>query len=489
MGTETVIGSIDWFALIDQGPLVVAWYIFINGGWLVFLLFFIYGLYLVWLNGRRQKFSKKWQHVLLAIDIPRNNEQTPKAVESIFIALAGAQTNPNYKDKYWIGKVQESFSFEIVSLEGYIQFLVRTPAHFRDLIEAAVYAQYPDAEITEVEDYARPFSGLRFPSEKYNLWGSDFILTKDYPYPIRTYPEFEFPLTGVFLDPMAGMLESLSRFGPGEQLWLQFVITPPSGWDDKAKKVVKDIVGEKYAKSPRFIDYITSPIEGIMGWVQQFIIQLTSSGTVAPGSPVKKDEGMPNMMRLTPGDRTLLEKIQQKLSKHPFRVKIRMVYLAEHTIFNRGRGIAGVISAIQQYNTSNANGLKPGKRSRTAADYFNIQKRVAERQNKILRHYVNRDNSSGDSMKNMMLNCEELASLWHFPVITVKAAQVEKVQSKKIAPPTRLPYELRRTAAEISSQRRAQISVAEDIAQIDASDDNGSSVRPVAAPPPNLPTI
>jgi hypothetical protein len=488
MGIEIAIGGVLLSDIIAQGPLVLAWYIFINGGWLVFLLFFIYGLYLGWINGRKNQFANKWQHVLLAIDIPRNNEQTPKAVESIFIALAGAQSNPNYKDRYWTGKVQESFSFEIVSLEGYIQFLVRTPAHFRDLIEAAVYAQYPDAEITEVEDYAKPFEGLHFPNEKYNLWGSDFVLVKDYPYPIRTYPEFEFTLTGVFLDPMAGMLESLSRFGPGEQLWLQFVITPPPGWDDKAKKVVKDIVGEKYSSPSNFIDFFTSPFEELMGWIRQFIIQLTSYGVVESAPAAKKEEA-PKILRLTPGDRALLEKIQAKLAKHPFKVKIRMVYLAEHAIFNKGRGIAGVIAAIQQYNTSNANGLKPGKRSKTAADYFNVQKRVAVRQNKILKFYIGRNNAKGDSMQNMFLNCEELASLWHFPVITVKAAQVEKVQSKKIAPPTRLPYELRRTAAEISSQRRAQISVAEDIAQIDSGDDSGSSVRPVSAPPPNLPTI
>ncbi len=149
MGIEIAIGGVLLSDIIAQGPLILAWYIFINGGWLFFLLFFIYGLYLGWINGRKNQFAKKWQHVLLAIDIPRNNEQTPKAVESIFIALAGAQSNPNYKDRYWTGKVQESFSFEIVSLEGYIQFLVRTPAHFRDLIEAAV-ATLKEALIEEI---------------------------------------------------------------------------------------------------------------------------------------------------------------------------------------------------------------------------------------------------------------------------------------------------------------------------------------------------
>lgn len=41
------------------------------------------------------------------------------------------------------------------------------------------------------------------------------------------------------------------------------------------------------------------------------------------------------------------------------------------------------------------------------------------------------------------MNPEELASIWHFPVISVKATEVGKIGSKKAPPPTRLPYEQR----------------------------------------------
>jgi len=124
----------------SQNPAIIAMQIFLGGGWVVFLLVFIYGLYTIFLEYQQGRYLSKWQHVILAIDIPKNNIQTPKAVESIFIALAGTQTSGNLVDIYWSGKLQESFSFEVVSLEGYIQFIVRTPVHFRDLIEAAIYA-------------------------------------------------------------------------------------------------------------------------------------------------------------------------------------------------------------------------------------------------------------------------------------------------------------------------------------------------------------
>ena len=49
----------------------------------------------------------------------------------------------NFFEKWFEGKFQKSFSYEVVSLEGYTQFLIRTPKEFRDLIESSVYSQYP----------------------------------------------------------------------------------------------------------------------------------------------------------------------------------------------------------------------------------------------------------------------------------------------------------------------------------------------------------
>ncbi|MBI5765609.1 hypothetical protein HZA71_00070 [Candidatus Falkowbacteria bacterium] len=421
----------------SQDPVTIALQLFLGGGWVIFLILLIVVMYQVWLDARQGQYAGKWQHVILAIDIPKNNEQTPKAVENIFAALAGAQSSGNLIEKYWAGKNQESFSFEVVSLEGYIQFLIRTPSHLRDLVEAAIYAQYPDAEITEVEDYAQDYAHIRFPNEKYNLWGTEFVLVKDYPYPIRTYSEFEHTLTQTFLDPMAGLLEILSRLGPGEQAWLQLVVTPmPPEWGEKAKKIVKELSGQVYtAPSTLGNKILNAPVEA----VTQTVNLLTSIMMSAGGEVEKKKEDTIRLFNMSPGDRLILENIQKKIAKHPFRVKFRLVYLAEQGVFNKGRGVAAIIGSIKQFSVSNANGFKPGPRTKTSVDYFRVKKRVAYRQNRILRNYIKRSNYYGDSVANMLLNNEELASLWHFPVMTVKAPMVEKIESKKVVPPTRLP--------------------------------------------------
>jgi len=103
----------------------------------------------MWVQSRQIKFNQGIRYVLLAIDVPRMNEQTPQAVEQVFGQLAGAYSGLDQIEKYWVGKTQAVFSFELVSIGGYVQFLVHTPTKYRDLIEAAVYSQYPDAEIVE----------------------------------------------------------------------------------------------------------------------------------------------------------------------------------------------------------------------------------------------------------------------------------------------------------------------------------------------------
>jgi hypothetical protein len=401
------------------------------------------------------------------------NEQTPKAVENIFSALMGTQTNPNLIDLHWTGKVQESFSFEIVSLEGFVQFLIRTPAHFRDVVEAAVYSQYPEVEITEVEDYTSEYENLQFPNEQYNLWGTEFILVKDYPYPIKTYSEFEHQATQTFIDPIADLLESLSRLNEGEQCWLQLVVTPlkPPAWGEKAKKVVKTILGQPYAAPVSLVDKImTAPLNALSGMM------------AGATGEVKKEEQF-KVMNLSPGDRSVLERVQNKISRQAFRVKYRMVYLAKREVFKKSKVVSGVTGALHQLNTSDANGFKPGSRTKTAADYFFTGRRVAKRQRSILHHYCGRENYYGETPSNLLLSNEELATLWHLPVMTVKAHSVEMAANKKAVAPSRLPFASRQNWATKSEKPASRRS--EEIELKPAMDSSGALRR--AEAPVNLP--
>ena len=220
-------------------PMSAMVWLMAHGGWAVFFILAFFAGRMLFLGWRQGLYGAKRGFVLLAIDIPRMSEQTVKAVDNMFAHLAGAHSPPTFLEKWWEGKTQDVISLEIVSIEGHIQYLIRTVDKLRDLIEASIYAQYPDAEIAEVEDYV-PSAPNAYPNDTHECFAVELeIVKKPDVYPLKTYEEFEHGLTAEFKDPLAVLLEAFSRLGPGEQCWYQIVATPISQKEyvDMAKKV------------------------------------------------------------------------------------------------------------------------------------------------------------------------------------------------------------------------------------------------------------
>src|SRR5690606_8080270 len=91
--------------------------------------------------------------VLLELRVPREPNKSPKAMEQVFAGLHGVSGAVKTKDRIFKGKVGDWFSFEIAGTAGDIHFYVRTLRQYRNLVESQIYAQYPDVEIKEAEDY------------------------------------------------------------------------------------------------------------------------------------------------------------------------------------------------------------------------------------------------------------------------------------------------------------------------------------------------
>ena len=162
--------------------------------------------------------------------------------------LTGTRSTNTKKEEWWEGKHPPVFGFEIISIGGYIQFLVRVEEKYSDLLPALIYAQYPDAELTEVEDYTRaPGVPRKFPHPVYSMFGSEFELSKEKYLPIRTWIEFENKLSQEFKDPMATLLEGMARLRPDEQLWMQVLCWPlkPKEWVPQAENHLKKMISAK----------------------------------------------------------------------------------------------------------------------------------------------------------------------------------------------------------------------------------------------------
>lgn len=421
--------------LLQMNALQAAWFLFTHGLWVPFLIIFLRFAWDYRLYTKQGKWLDTIEFTFLAIDIPRDNEQTPRAVEQMYATLAGAHMPLTKAEMLLEGKFQLSFSLEIVSIDGYLQYIVRTPVIFRDLVESAIYAQYPDAEITEVEDYAKDIPGF-YPDDKYNVWGAELVPSNKDFYPIKTYPEFEDQISGEFKDPMSSVLETMSKLKPGEQFWLQIILIPTGfDWPKKANKFALKLAGKKISEKRKGI--LSNLMGPIYDFVTDWILNYSTLFNQGENSASNKNNDMPSMMlHLTPGERAAIEAVEKKASKIIFEVKMRMVYVATKDVFQSQSRVAAVMGAIKQFNYNDLNGLRPDQRTKTSAYYGFASRKKNLRRGRIIRNYKARTAWGGRLPWH--LNIEELATLYHFPILTVKAPMLERLETKKSEAPAYL---------------------------------------------------
>lgn len=426
----------DFFSL---PPNVMLWRFMAYFGWIIIAIIFLWGASILWLKSVRRKWGKDIKFILLAIDIPRGNIQSPQAVENLFTYFAGAHATQNFFEKWFLGEYQLSFSFEIVSLDGYTQFLIRTPEKFRSLVESAVYSQYPDAEIVEVDDYCEGFP-KKFPDDEYDIWGGEFVQSNHYMYPIKTYKEFEHRLGDeefTFRDPMAELMELCSSLRQGENLLHQIIVIPTGfDWINDGQGEIDKILGKEVGTT--FLNKMVDSIVGFLGYLSEGIYSIWGD---IDDEKKKDDKKKLSMMELTPKQKKKIEAIDNKSSKLGFLCKIRVVYLAKKEVMNRPKVVNGFIGYIKQFSALDLNGLKPDlKLTATKTSYFNKTSRLIARKNNIINNYIERDDWAGRTA--FLLNIEELATIWHFPVETVSNAPlIQKTPAKKYKPPANLAFE------------------------------------------------
>ena len=352
----------------------------------------------------------KWK--LLEVRVPKDMLKTPKAMEQVFSAAYG---------------VDDKISFEILGKGGEARFLIRLPEDYKNLIESSVYAQYPDAEIYEVageDDYINGLPG-ELPDEIYDIYGVELKLKNKDPYPIRTYPAFEENVEERRVDSIAALLEAISKLHTQEQVWIQIILQPAKDklkdtWKKEAEEIINKFIGKKEKPTP--------PLFGITG--KDVMNAVWSSGP--PEEEKKKDDKKPD---ITSGQKDIMKAIEEKLAKFGFKATIRIIYFGPHERFSKNHIIA-VSGSFRQFNTQNMNSFEEDKEAVTAIKKgFRKEERAYNRKTKILAAY----RSLFTKDKSFILNTEELATIYHFPITGTGASSLTKVSSKKGGPPSALP--------------------------------------------------
>lgn len=431
--------------LVNGGtnPLKAAWYLFKYGGGLIFIPVMIHIAWTGWMFWIQEKYKHHQHFIMIKVEVPTLNEQNLKAVEQIFVHLYGARDVPNFEEHYWDGYTQQPFSFEIVSDGGYITFYVRAPVYHRELIQAAFYAQYPDCVLTEVEDYSKVLTDEMILKDEIKMYASEVKLEKDAVFPIKTWPHWEHQLSGKAVDPLASILEVMTRLQPGEHWWLQLMAAPAdvNHFKHKAEAAIMAVVepgaaAHGHGGGPDWLDKILNIPIVFLGMVHD---------QIWPGDYATEshDEGLTERQRLTNPERELVDEIDRKMSRWPYEVKLRWMYWAPPKLFDRIKGRRGMLGALSQFKFVNS--FQEGMHARvdkTGLRYYKImqERRVKYRARKMRWAYQSRDMERGEH-EGFVLATEELASLFHFPALEVRAPFVSKATTRGVEPPSQLRYD------------------------------------------------
>ena len=378
----------------------------------------------LWVNYVRSKQIFTTKYVVLELKLPKDTFKSPQAMEVFLQSLHNTSDGGKYV-QYWKGETRPWYSLELVSIEGTVKFFLWAEEQRKAGIMSALYSQFPEIEIREVEDYTRSVH----PDPKVTrIWAGEFKFAKKDHFPIKTYIDYGLdkdPKEEFKVDPMLPLLEFLGSVPVNQQVWIQILIMAhkqqrklsdwfhkTDQWEDGAKKEVNEIL-------------MRDPI------------------TKAAG---KKDEmtEITKLPSISEGEKEIAKAIERSQMKHPFDVGIRALYIAPKNEFNTPFGLGGIISSFKHFSSNNLNGFKPNdkkwhpKLDNPWQDFHNMRR---NRYGRLALDAYKRRSYFFPPFKGvpMVMNTEELATIYHFPGSVSATPNLTRVPSKKAEAPANLP--------------------------------------------------
>lgn len=330
--------------------------------------------------------------LIMQILVPRENEKASLAAEQMFASIHGILGSNR--------RGEDVISFEIISTEKEgIRFFVVAPQHLARFIEGQIYAQYPNADIEYVKDYAS--SNEAEDEKEIFVTSGEIEMEKDSIFPIKTFRNFD-------VDPLAAITGAMSELNNHEKVWLQIIVRPISNiWQEKSKEYITAIKEGKSLGGATFAELVSKLAKGVGD----------ALNTDPNAKPAAKE-----IVKLLPGQEEELSEIETKMLKVGFEFKIRVVTKSESKLRSE-QLLRDVVASFKQFTTAHLNNLVYADSTQTGLEMYE----------NFLKRNIGDD---GD-----ILNIEELASLYHLPNISVETPNIAWSRSRKLEPPMNLPRE------------------------------------------------
>ncbi|MCD5385203.1 type IV secretion system DNA-binding domain-containing protein [Candidatus Gracilibacteria bacterium] len=290
---------------------------------------------------------------------------------------------------------QDLISFEYISHEGQIFFYVIIPKNYKYLIEKQINGFYTDAIIEETTEVNI------FKNRKY-IEATYLNTTKEFYFPIKTYNKLE-------SDPINNITNAFSKLEEDESAVIQILLKPvQDDWQNECSKASSKLMKGKKT------GFTLNPLKLLLGF---FEVIFTSN------DDEKSNNNEDNTSALTQERSKTLD---EKGDKTGFETIIRVIATGndKHMVETE---LKNITSAFTQFSYP---------------DFNKFSNTIYHNKKSLIKNYIFRYFKKPIYLKKMILNTEELASIFHFPHIKYNNTPEIKWQNFKIVKaPNNIPKE------------------------------------------------
>ncbi len=314
-------------------------------------------------------------------------------METIFATLGSLRAEKGIGA--WLVGRHDQFAFEIVAHQNKISFYVAIPGKYREFIEEQVHAQYPNAQIDDVPDY-----NLFTPTGV--ILGSYLNLRRSTFFPIKTYKKLE-------SDPLNSLTNALSKLANQDGAAIQIIVrSAPKKWRNEGLRIARAMQQGKRLSDVHGGQFLKSIGK-----------EITSMASTSKAGEKKEKEPY----RLSPLEEEMIKGLEEKASKAGLETNIRVI-VSSATAETAKRYLNDILGAFGQFNV-----YEYGNSFVSATPAFKTI---------LIRHFIYRH---FDHRALLVLNSEELASLFHFPLPMTETPKIDWLLSRRALPPSNLPTE------------------------------------------------
>jgi len=319
------------------------------------------------------------------------------AMEQLLTSLSSIKDARGIVARILYGSPCISFEIANSAKSEEIIFYTAVPKKFRESVEKQIHSFFPNAVLEKAADY-----NIFFPGSVTSA--SILKLKNKYTLPVKTYEMME-------IDPLNAISTALSKLETVKEGAAIQLVLKPAGikWRTHGKRVAHKMQqGKRLHEAQR-------------GVISQAGVGLGTGLIDAVTAKKESTPSEPKPVSLTPEEQELVKSIENKSSKTGFRVNIRLV--ASAATIERSQMILGQMeNAFSQYENGSINCFQAKRISKKDISF-----------NYIFRNFV--------SEEAVILNNEEIASIFHLPISVTEAPNIKWLKSNAAQPPIDIPKE------------------------------------------------